>query len=51
MKRNSMEVRDAAAEPWRVTLIDTGETNGASRISGRRATRPGTKEAIFECGF
>jgi glucose-1-phosphate cytidylyltransferase len=25
MKRNSMEVHDATAEPWRVTLIDTGE--------------------------
>jgi glucose-1-phosphate cytidylyltransferase len=25
VKRNSMEVHDAAAEPWRVTLVDTGE--------------------------
>lgn len=32
MKRNSMEVHDATAEPWRVTLIDTGEK---TMIGGR----------------
>ena len=32
MKHNSMEVHDAAAEPWRVTLIDTGEK---TMIGGR----------------
>jgi glucose-1-phosphate cytidylyltransferase len=32
VKRNSMEVHDAAAEPWRVTLIDTGEK---TMIGGR----------------
>jgi glucose-1-phosphate cytidylyltransferase len=32
MKRNSMEVHDVAAEPWRVTLIDTGEK---TMIGGR----------------
>jgi glucose-1-phosphate cytidylyltransferase len=32
MQRNSMEVHDATAEPWRVTLIDTGEK---TMIGGR----------------
>jgi glucose-1-phosphate cytidylyltransferase len=32
MKRNKMEVHNAAAEPWRVTLIDTGEK---TMIGGR----------------
>jgi glucose-1-phosphate cytidylyltransferase len=32
MKHNSMEVHNAAAEPWRVTLIDTGEK---TMIGGR----------------
>ena len=32
VKRNSMEVHDAAAEPWRVTLVDTGER---TMIGGR----------------
>ena len=32
MKHNSMEVHDAAAEPWRVTLVDTGER---TMIGGR----------------
>jgi glucose-1-phosphate cytidylyltransferase len=32
MKRNSMEVHDATAEPWRVTLVDTGEK---TMIGGR----------------
>ena len=32
MKRNSMEVHNAAAEPWRVTLVDTGEE---TMIGGR----------------
>ena len=32
VKRNSMEVHDAAAEPWRVTLVDTGEK---TMIGGR----------------
>lgn len=32
MKENSMEVHNAAAEPWRVTLIDTGEK---TMIGGR----------------
>ena len=32
MKTNSMEVHDAAAEPWRVTLVDTGEK---TMIGGR----------------
>ncbi len=32
MKHNSMEVHKAAAEPWRVTLVDTGEK---TMIGGR----------------
>jgi glucose-1-phosphate cytidylyltransferase len=32
IKRNSMEVHDATAEPWRVTLVDTGEK---TMIGGR----------------
>jgi glucose-1-phosphate cytidylyltransferase len=32
MKSNSMEVHNAAAEPWRVTLVDTGEK---TMIGGR----------------
>jgi glucose-1-phosphate cytidylyltransferase len=32
MKHNNMEVHNAAAEPWRVTLIDTGEK---TMIGGR----------------
>jgi glucose-1-phosphate cytidylyltransferase len=32
MKHNSMEVHNAAAEPWRVTLVDTGEK---TMIGGR----------------
>jgi glucose-1-phosphate cytidylyltransferase len=32
MKDNSMEVHNAAAEPWRVTLVDTGEK---TMIGGR----------------
>jgi glucose-1-phosphate cytidylyltransferase len=32
MKTNKMEVHDAAAEPWRVTLVDTGEK---TMIGGR----------------
>ena len=32
MKHNKMEVHNAAAEPWRVTLIDTGEK---TMIGGR----------------
>ena len=32
LKHNSMEVHNAAAEPWRVTLIDTGEK---TMIGGR----------------
>ena len=32
IKRNTMEVHDATAEPWRVTLIDTGEK---TMIGGR----------------
>jgi glucose-1-phosphate cytidylyltransferase len=32
MRHNSMEVHDAAAEPWRVTLIDTGDK---TMIGGR----------------
>jgi glucose-1-phosphate cytidylyltransferase len=32
MRNNSMEVHDAAAEPWRVTLVDTGDK---TMIGGR----------------
>jgi glucose-1-phosphate cytidylyltransferase len=32
MRHNSMEVHDAAAEPWRVTLVDTGDK---TMIGGR----------------
>ncbi len=32
MKTNAMEVHDASAEPWRVTLVDTGEK---TMIGGR----------------
>ena len=32
MKTNSVEIHDAAAEPWRVTLVDTGEK---TMIGGR----------------
>jgi glucose-1-phosphate cytidylyltransferase len=32
IKRNSMEVHDVTAEPWRVTLVDTGEK---TMIGGR----------------
>ena len=32
MKHNNMEVHNAAAEPWRVTLVDTGEK---TMIGGR----------------
>ena len=32
MKHNNMEVHNAAAEPWHVTLIDTGEK---TMIGGR----------------
>ncbi len=32
MKTNKMEVHDASAEPWRVTLVDTGEK---TMIGGR----------------
>lgn len=28
MQRNQMEVHQSVAEPWRVTLVDTGETTG-----------------------
>jgi glucose-1-phosphate cytidylyltransferase len=28
MKGNRMEVHESVAEPWRVTLIDTGDTTG-----------------------
>jgi glucose-1-phosphate cytidylyltransferase len=28
MQRNQMEVHQSVAEPWRVTLVDTGETSG-----------------------
>ena len=32
MKTNTMEVHNASAEPWRVTLVDTGEK---TMIGGR----------------
>ena len=32
MRDNSMEVHQASAEPWRVTLVDTGET---TQVGGR----------------
>ena len=32
LSRNSIEVHDATAEPWRVTLVDTGE---GTMIGGR----------------
>jgi hypothetical protein len=32
LSSNSIEVHDAAAEPWRVTLVDTGEK---TMIGGR----------------
>jgi glucose-1-phosphate cytidylyltransferase len=32
MRHNSTEVHNAAAEPWRVTLVDTGEN---TMIGGR----------------
>ena len=28
MQKNQMEVHQSVAEPWRVTLVDTGETTG-----------------------
>jgi glucose-1-phosphate cytidylyltransferase len=30
MKENKMTVHDSVAEPWRVTLVDTGETTGTA---------------------
>ncbi len=47
---NSMEVHQASAEPWRVTLVDTGEsTNTGGRLK-RVASYVGTEHFCFTYG-
>ena len=37
MQGNRMEVHESVAEPWRVTLIDTGDNTGTGgRLAGRQ---------------
>ncbi len=45
MQKNSMEVHESASEPWRVTLVDTGDASGTG---GRlRRIRPFLDEDDF----
>jgi glucose-1-phosphate cytidylyltransferase len=50
MKNNKMEVHQASAEPWRVTLVDTGEDTMTGGRLKRVASYLGEEEFCFTYG-
>ena len=54
MKENRMEVHQSVAEPWRITLVDTGDDSGTGRCwrgtdSGSGGLRPGISTGRGGC--
>lgn len=50
LARNSMEVHEASAEPWRVTLVDTGEDTQTGGRLKRVASYLGKEDFCFTYG-
>jgi glucose-1-phosphate cytidylyltransferase len=50
LRDNSMEVHQSGAEPWRVTLIDTGDTTGTGGRLKRVLPYVGDEEFLFTYG-
>jgi glucose-1-phosphate cytidylyltransferase len=50
LRDNSMEVHQSGAEPWRVTLIDTGDTTGTGGRLKRVLRYVGDEEFLFTYG-